>query len=356
MHGARLRCPPPFSEIITMAILHPLSFARGLCRLPRLVLNASILLLASLAAQAASAADAFPNRSIRMIVPFSAGGPADIVGRLYAQHLSDLMGQPVVVLNRDGAGGIIGTNEAARAAADGYTIVFGTTSTMVINQIISKKLPYDFFRDFSLVGLIANAPHVLAVRADFPARTVPELIALAKQHPGKYTFATSGIGTIVQMGGELLKYTADINLMHVPYKGGGPATLAMLGGEVDMTVNDLTTIKNHIASGKLRALAVADKNRLALLPDVATFTELGLPRMVSSTWWGIALPQATPADIQARFQAANSKIVANPDYAARLAELAVQPLVLTDQESRDFIAAETQKWQTIANVADISVD
>ena len=322
----------------------------------RLALHLSLLLLSCLAGRNVFATGDYPDHPIQMIVPFSAGGPADIVGRLYAKHLSELLGQPVVIQNRDGAGGIIGTEVAAHAAADGYTIVFGTTSTMAINQIIMKNLRYDFFRDFELVGLIANAPHVLAVRADFPAKTVPEFITLAKQNPGKYTFATSGVGTIVQMGGELLKYTAGIDIMHVPFKGGGPATLALLAGQVDITVNDMTTLKTNIASGKLRPLAVADKERLKLLPSIPTFAELGLPKMISSTWWGIAVPKATPADIQAKLQAANNKIIVDPDYIAHLTGLAVQPLTLTPKETSDFIASEIQKWKTVADVANIHVD
>lgn len=329
----------------------------GLCRPLRAISWAMPLLLAlGLHSQNAAAAGDYPNRPIQLIIPFPAGGPADIVGRLYAQHLSELLGQPVITQNRDGAGGIIGTEVASRAAPDGYTILFGTTSTMAVNQIIMKKLPYDFFKDFALVGLIANAPHILAVRNDFPAKDVPELIALARKSPGKYTFASSGVGTIVQMGGELFKYAAGVDIMDVPYKGGAPATLALLTGQVDMTVNDLTTIKTNIASGKLRPLAVADTSRLKLYPDVPTFTELGLPKMISSTWWGIAVSIKTPADIQAKLQAANGKIVADPDYVARLADLAVQPLVMTPKQSADFIASEVEKWKTIATVADIHVD
>jgi tripartite-type tricarboxylate transporter receptor subunit TctC len=291
-----------------------------------------------------------------MMIPFPAGGPADFVGRLYAKHLSELLGVAVVVQNRDGAGGIIGTQVAARSPADGYTILFGTTSTMAINAIIMKKLPYDFFKDFSLIGLVANAPHILAVRSDFPAKSAPELIELAKHSPGKYTFASAGIGTIVQMGGELFKYQAGVDIMDVPYKGGGPATLALLTGQVDMTVNDLTTLKSNIAGGKLRPLAIADNDRLALYPDVPTFKELGFPNMISSTWWGIAVPSATPADLQAKLRAANSKIIADPDYVARLSDMAVQPLALTPDQTKDFIAKEVEKWTTIAKVANIHLD
>src|SRR2546423_5253471 len=225
-----------------------------------------------------------------MTVPFPAGGPADIAGRLYAQHLSAIVGQPVVTLTRDGAGGSIGTAAAARAAPDGYTLVFGTTSTMVVNPLVMRDVPYDFWKDFALIGLIANAPHILAVRDGLPAKSATELVAMAKRDPGKYTIASSGVGTIVQMAAELLKLETGADLLVVPFKGGHPATLALLSGEVDMIVNDLTALKSNIASAKLRALAVAHASRLKLLPDVPTFAELGMPGVISRTWRGIGPP------------------------------------------------------------------
>jgi tripartite-type tricarboxylate transporter receptor subunit TctC len=301
-------------------------------------------------------ADDYPARPIQMIVPFPAGGPADIVGRLCAQHLSAVVGQPVVTLNRDGAGGTIGTAAAARAAPDGYTIVFGTTSTMAVNQVVMKQVPYDFWKEFSLIGLIASAPHILAVRDGLPARTAPELVAMAKQSPGKYTIASSGPGTIVQMAAELFRYETGTDLLVVPFKGGQPATLALLSGDVDMIINDLTTLKSNLAAGKLRALAVAHASRLKPLPDVPTFAELGMRGVVSSTWWGIAVPVKTPEAIQARLRAATARILGDPDYIARLASMAIEPLVMTPEQSSAFVAAEVQKWKTIAAAARIQID
>ena len=317
---------------------------------------ATLLLALCFGSHAVLAASDYPNRPIQMIVPFPAGGPADIVGRLYGQHLSRILGHPVIIQNPVGAAGIIGTEGAARANPDGHTLLFGSTSTFVINQVIMKKLPYDFSKDFTLIGLIANAPHVLAVRNTLPAKTVAELIALAKQNPGKYTFATAGTGTIVAMGGELFKYEAGIDILHVPYKGGAPATLALLSGQVDMTVNDLTTLGPHFASGKLRALAVANNSRLKPLPDTPTFPELGMPRIVSSTWWGTAVPIKTPGNIQTKLRAANNKIVAEPDFVARLAKMAVEPLVLSPEQSTAFIAKEVEKWKKVALAANIQLD
>jgi len=311
--------------------------------------------LAAAAWLPSSAAAAYPERAMTLVVPFPAGGPADIVARLYAQHLSTLTGQSVVVENPAGAGGTIGTRTAAAAKADGYTLLFGTTSTMAINQLIMNKLPYDFEKDFTVLGLIANAPHVLAVRANFPAADVKELVALAQKDPGKYTFASSGVGTIVQMGGELFRLETSTDLLHIPFKGGNPASLALVSGDVDMTVNDMTTLKALIADGRLRPLAVANDKRLALLPDVPTFAELGLPGVKSSTWWGLAVRSEVPADIQESLRELHTKIVTDPTYKARLAEIAVETLNLPPDEMRAFMAQESEKWKRVVKEANITV-
>src|SRR5205807_8759897 len=214
-------------------------------------------------------------------------------------------------------------------APDGYTLVFGTASTMVVNPLVMKQVPYDFWKDFALIGLIANAPHILAVRESLPAKSATELVAMAKRDPGKYTIASSGVGTIVQTAAELFKHETGTDLLVVPCKGGQPATLALLSGEVDMIVNDLTALKSNLANGKLRALAVAHTSRLKLLPDVPTFAELAMPGVVSSTWWGIGTPIKTPEAVQVRLRAASAKIRADPDYAARLATMAVEPMIMT---------------------------
>ena len=298
----------------------------------------------------------YPNRQLQLIVPFPAGGPTDIVARLYAQQLSKLAGQPVVVENVSGAAGIIGTQNAARAEPNGYTILFSTASTGVINQVIMKNLPYNFQKDFSMIALIANAPHLLVVNANLPIKNLADLIALAKQNPGKLSFASAGAGSIVQMGGELFKYQSGIDILHVPYKGGAPATMAVLKGEVDLIVNDLSTFKAQIEDGKLRALAVAHTSRLKPLPQVPTFIELGMPDMVSSSWWGIAVPVKTSADIQAKLRAWNDIIIANPDYVARLAEMAIEPLIMTPEQTQQFLQAELKKWQAVAARANIQLD
>lgn len=320
-------------------------------------IRASLFMLIVFGCGFAVASDEYPNKPIKLIIPAPAGGPADVVGRLYAKTLSKYAGQPVVVENPGGASGVIGVGIAQRAQPDGHTILLGVTSTMAgINHLFMKNLTYEYARDFSTIGLIANAPHVLAVRTSLPAQSYAEFAALTKQSPGKYTFASAGPGTIVQMGGELVKYYGSLDIMHVPFKGGAPATMAVIAGDVDMTVNDLTTLATHIKSGKLRALAVAAKSRLKPLPDVPTFAELGLPKVISSTWWGAAVPKGTSADVQSKLRAFHAKAIADPEFVSSLEAMAVEPLSMSAGQIVTFIDEETKKWKEVANAAGIGRD
>jgi tripartite-type tricarboxylate transporter receptor subunit TctC len=307
------------------------------------------------AAQAQTTAP-YPSRQLQLIVPFPAGGPTDIVARLYAQQLSKIAGQPVIVENLAGASGMIGTQNAVRAEPNGYTILFSTASTSVMNEIVRKKVPYNFQKDFSMIGLIADAPHLLVVGPSVPVSSVAELVALAKKEPGKLSYSSAGTGSIVQMGAELFRTKTGTELMHVPYKGGAPATLAVLRGEVTLNVNDLSTFQAHIIDGKLKPLAVAHTSRLKPLPNVPTFIELGMPEIVSSSWWGIAVPTKTPAAIQAKLREWNQKIVTNPEYVARLGEMAIEPINMTPEQTQAFINAEIKKWQAVAKAANIQLD
>jgi len=317
---------------------------------------AKIACVAALLTATVAMAQDYPSRPVRMINPFPAGGPADFVGRHYAQHLAEVWGNPVVTDNRTGASGIIGTEIAVRSAPDGYTLLFGSTSTFAINALLMKKLPYDVSRDLDLVGLVAIAPHVLAVRADLPARDVKELIALAKKQPGKLTFASAGPGTIVHMAGELFKHQAGVNIVHIPFKGGGAATIGLLAGEVDMVVNDLSAVLVHVKSGKLRSLAAAHPRRLQPLPDVPTFAEAGLPGVESSTWWGMAVPVKMPRALMARIKAAHDQVLARPAYGERLAVLAMEPLALSGAPGAAFIKREIEKWRKVVTAANVRLD
>ena len=316
----------------------------------------TFLALILLGTISAAVAQSYPARPVRMINPFPAGGPADFVGRLYAQQLADAWSNPVVTDNRTGASGIIGTEIAVRSAPDGYTLLFGSTSTFAINALLIKKLPYDVSRDLELVGLVAIAPHVLAIRADLPARDVKELIALAKKQPGKLTFASAGPGTIVHMAGELFKHQAGVDIVHIPFKGGGPATIGLLAGEVDMVVNDLSAVLVHVKSGKLRSLAAAHPRRLQPLPDVPTFAEAGVPGVESSTWWGMAVPVKMPRALMTRIKAAHDQVLARPVYSERLAVLAMEPLALSGEQGAAFIKREVEKWRKVVTAANVRLD
>ena len=317
---------------------------------------AATALLISIGAGEVFATEDYPVRPVRLINPWAAGGPADFVGRLYAKGLSELWGTQVITDNRPGASGIIGTEIAARAVPDGYTLLFSTISTFAINGILIRNIPYDVDRDLTLVGITAIAPYILAVRADLPARNVPELIALAKKQPGKLSFASAGPGTILHMAGEQFKHQAGIDILHVPFKSGGPALVGLLSNEVDMIVTDLSTILVHVKSGKLRALAAAHPRRLAPLPEVPTFAELGYPGIESSAWWALAVPAKTPRAVLARLKAAHVAVLARPDYIERLAELAIEPPAMSPEQAAAFVKREIEKWQKVVVAANVRIE
>lgn len=316
----------------------------------------ALLVPAFLIAASAAVAQEYPARPVRMVIPFPAGGPADYVGRLYAQNLSELWRMQIVTDNRTGASGVIGTEIAIRSNPDGYTLLFGSASTFAVNVVLIPKLPYDVFRDLEVIGLVAIAPHVVAVRGELPAKSVKELVALAKKQPGKLTFASAGAGTIVHMAGELFKHQAGIDIVHIPFKGGAQATVGVLAGEVDMVVNDLSAVLPHLKGGRMRALAAAHSRRLKPVPDVPTVAEAGVPGVESSTWWGLAVPVKTPPAMLARLRKDHERVLARPSYAERLAGLAMEPLPLGPAQSAAFIKSEIGKWGKIAAAANVKMD
>jgi tripartite-type tricarboxylate transporter receptor subunit TctC len=316
----------------------------------------AVAILVALCPGAATAAEDFPARPMRMLVVATAGGPADFVGRLAAQYLSEFWGQQIVIDNRPGAAGTIATETVVRSNPDGYTMLLGATSTFSIVPSVVEKLSYNIERDLSLTGLLAIAPHVIAIREGVPAKSLKELLALTRAQPGKFSFASGGTGTIVHMSGELFRQQAALDLLHVPFKGGAQAAIGLLAGEADILVNDLQTIQPHMKSGRMRVLAVANPKRLAPLPDVPTFAELGMPGMLSSTWWGIAISSKAPAAVKNRYAATQAKVLARPDYIERLAALAMEPLVLTPEQSQAFIRAETEKWRKVVTLGKIKLE
>ena len=301
-------------------------------------------------------AQGLTGRPVRLLVPFAVGGPTDLIARIAAQHLSEISGRTIVVDNRAGAGGAIAVETAVRAAPDGDTLLFGSSSTFAVNPAVMRNLSYNVARDLRLVGLCASAPQLLVVRPGIAANNVAELVALAKRQPGKYTFASSGAGTIIHMAGELFKHAAAIDIVHVPYKGGGPATVAMLVGEIDMMLNSPGPFMPHLKSGKLKALAVAGRQRSSFVPDVPTFAEGGLPQVESDSAFALAAPIGTPLSIVRALGDTLAKATRRPDYKDRLAILGYEPAFMTPEQSAEYFRIEFEKWSRVAQAANVRVD
>jgi len=300
----------------------------------RLVAAAGLLALAGPAG-----AQDYPTKPIRLVVPFTPAGATDILARLSAQHLSQAWGQQVVVDNRPGAAGNIGTEIVAKASPDGYTILMATVSTHGINPALYKKIGYDAVKDFAPISLMALVPNVLEVNPSVTASSVKELIALAKAEPGKLNFASSGSGTSIHMSGELFKLMAGVDIVHVPYKGSAPALVDLIAGQVDMMFDNLPASLQHIRAGKLRPLAVTTTKRAAALPDVPTMEEAGLPGYEATAWFGLLGPAAMPKPMIEKMSAELDKYVKSPAGKAALAEQGAEPVGGSPESFADFIKA-----------------
>lgn len=298
----------------------------------------------------------YPSQPVRFVVPFAPGGTTDVLARLVGEKLSASLGQQFVIDNKPGAGGNIGTAQVAKAEPDGYTILMGTVGTHAINASIYPKLPYDPIKDFAPVTLVATVPNVLVVNLEVPASSVAELTALAKEKPGELNFASSGNGTSIHLSGELFKAMTGVDIVHVPYKGSGPAVVDLLGGQVQMMFDNLPSSAPQIQAGKLRALAVTSKERSPTLPDVPTMAEAGVPGYEALSWFGVLAPAGTPDAIVARLQAEIAKALADPAMRERFAELGAVPVGDTPAEFADFIGAETAKWAEVVQSAGIKLE
>ncbi|RAP60173.1 twin-arginine translocation pathway signal protein [Achromobacter sp. HZ01] len=317
---------------------------------------ASALALATAVAGGSGAqAAAYPERPIRLVVPFGAGGITDIVARQVGQGMGEALGQGVVVENRPGAGGVIAAQLAATAPADGYTIFMGTVGTQVVNPLIYRKLGYDADK-FVPVGMVSGSPYLLAVRAGLPAATFGEFVAYARANPGKLNFGSAGNASSPHLGLELLKLTANVDVMHVPFKSGSEAVNAAIGGQVDVVMDASPVIMPHAASGRLRALAVAADQRLPSAPDVPTAAEVGDPGLQISSWNAFFAPAGTPPAVLETLNAALQKTLASPELRQRLAAQGTQLYTGTPDEYRRFIAGEKAKWAEIVKRADIRMD
>lgn len=298
----------------------------------------------------------YPERPIRLVNPWAPGGSADIVARLIAQKMSEELRQPIIIDNRPGAAGTVGSDLVAKSAPDGYTLILSTVASHAIAVSLYPKLPYSALADFEHIGMIDTLPNALLVGASFPARNLSELIALAKAKPSALSFGSAGNGSSPHLAGEMFKAQAGIDALHVPFKGGAPALQALLGGEISFMFESISTINAHVKSGKLRVLGTTGAKRSPMLPNVPTLHELGLTNFVAESWHGISAPAGTPGTIVARLNAALRSAVETPSIHARLIELGVTPGSLSPAQFRDFIKSEIDKWKTVVEISGAKVE
>ena len=317
----------------------------------RLALAAAAL---SLLAGPAAAQDSYPGKPIRLVVPFVPGGVTDASGRLIADHLGRRLGQQVIVDNKPGASGNIGTAQVAQAVADGYTLLLAFDGTMVINPHVFAKVPFDTLKDFAPVGKIGNATLILVAHPEVPAKTLQEVIALSKTKPLPY--GTSGIGGTPHIAGEMLAQRTGARLEHVPYKGGGQAMTDVMGGAIPLVYTAVAGAQAHVKSGKLKAIAVSSARRSSSLPDVPTFAEAGVPDLVADSWVGILAPAATPPAVLARLNAELSAVLNDPAVRERLATLGIEPTPGTPEQFRQAMQKDLAAYGPIVKGAGIKIE
>ncbi len=314
------------------------------------VLKAGAVLLALTAGTAA--ADDYPNKPIRLIIPFPPGGSNDVVGRLVARHLSDKLGQQVYVDNRGGAGGTIGTETASKAAPDGYTLLVISLAHAVNPWLY--KLPYDHAKAFVPVASFGSGTNVLAVNPDLPVHSVQELIALAKQKPGELQYASAGVGSFQHLGGELFKLMAGVDIVHVPFRGGGPAMIDVMGGHTKIVFSSLIQTTPHVKSGQLRALGTGGARRNPVLPDVPTIAEAGVPGYEANNWWGMLAPAGTPPAIVDKLNKAVSAALDAPELQQQFAKEGASVIKMSPDEFGKYIETETAKWGRVVKEGHIT--
>ena len=315
-----------------------------------------VVALTTLVAPQPASAQAYPTKPVRMVVPFPPGGSLDIAGRLIAQKLSEAWGQTVVVENKPGAGGNIGADLVAKSPPDGYTILLGALSTHAVNPSLYKTMPYDAAKDFAPITLIAVTPNVLVVNASSPVNNVKEFIAYAKANPGKLSFGSGSNGSAGHLAGELFKVETGTDAVHIPFKGGAPATQALLAGDTQFMFDNLANAMAQVKAGKLKALAVTTAKRSPLVPDLPTMAEAGLPGFDISTWYGFFAPAGTPPAIVAKWNADVTKILNSPDVRAKIVADGAEPSPNTPEQFAQMIAAELAKYAKIVKASGAKVD
>jgi tripartite-type tricarboxylate transporter receptor subunit TctC len=297
----------------------------------------------------------YPVRAVRIIVPFPPGGGTDILARLVAQKLSERFGQQFYVENIAGAGGSTGTGQAAKAASDGHTVLFGFSS-FVVNPSLYAKIPYDPYKDFEPVTLAASTTTVLITHPSVVSTSVSDLVGLIRAHHGEYSFASGGFGTQAHLAGEQFRLAYDLDLVHVPFSGAGPAVVSVLGGDPPIGFSSLAATLPQIQAGKLRALAVTSPARSSALPDVPTFTEAGSPNIIGDSWVGVLVPSGTSKEIVAQLHREIVQIIAQPDMKERLAALGYEPVAGTPAQFSELIRSETETWAKVIQAANIKVN
>lgn len=323
-------------------------------RLPRL--RTGLLLLASAMCASIAFADAYPDKPIRLVVPFPAGGPTDMVARPLAQFLGEQLKQSVIVDNRGGAGGGIGAEVVAKAPADGYTLLMATVGTQAINATLYRKLGYDPVKDFTPISLVAAAPVALVVHPSVPVSSVAELIALAKSKPGSLNFGSAGNGTPGHLTGEMFRAATGVDLKHVPYKGSAPALSDLLGGQIQIMFDPLQSVLAQVRAGRLKLLAISSKSRSPAAPDVPTFAEAGLKDFEATAWWAVFAPASLPPAVAARLNTSVNAVVNSPAFRALLEPQGVTVLGDSREALAQFQRSEIDKWGNAVRASGASVD
>jgi tripartite-type tricarboxylate transporter receptor subunit TctC len=318
-------------------------------------LAAAIVTFTAFTAPALAQQTAWPERTVRLIVPFAAGGPSDIIARVLGQKMSERLGQTFVIDNRGGAGGVTGIDAVAKSAPDGYTIGLSSAGALAISPAL-QRMPYQPLKDLKPVSLVTKVPELLVVPPDSPAKDVAGFVALAKSKPGVLNYASTGLGSMPQLAAELLKSAAGLAIVHVPYTGAAPAVNDLLVSRTDMMFADIPVLIAHVQAGKLRALGVGSAQRAPSMPDVPTFAEQGLKQVEAENWYGIVVPAATPAPIVAKLHAAIAEALNSPDVKEKLTPQGAVLIGGTPEEFTAYIVAETAKWAEVVKASGIKLE
>jgi tripartite-type tricarboxylate transporter receptor subunit TctC len=321
----------------------------------KVLFSVGVAVMVAMLQSAAWAAD-YPARPIRMIVPYAPGGASDFFARIVAERLSAAWGQQVVVDNRAGAGGNIGSDIVAKANPDGYTMLLGTSGSNAVNPSLYSKMPYDAKRDLALIAMVASTANILVVRSAHPAKSVQDIIRMAKAKPGKVTYGSSGVGSVLHLSGELLKTVVGINIVHVPYKGTGPSMIDLLGGQIDMVFSNLPPAVPYVQEGRMRGLAITTAARSPVLPNVPTMIESGVPNYDVASWFGVMVPAKTPGAVAEKINREVQRILKTPKMQEQLKAQGADPMFKSAREANAFFHEEIAKWAKVIKASGAKAD